>query len=113
MNTNAWLQDRRWRWRVVVLAILLIAIGALIWRGYDPLAAAGAASMIFVLAAHVIGLIIDERQPARPIADHPAVAAEQLGPAARPDRVSAARRQAPSAESSTHGKDLTTGEMTT
>jgi hypothetical protein len=61
MNHSPWLEDRRWRWRVIVLVIVLIVVGAFIGYGYDPLAAIGAAVVIFSFAAVIIGWIINER----------------------------------------------------
>jgi len=60
MPIPPWLQDRLWRWRVIVLLIALLVVGALIWRGYDPLAAAGGTLVIFLVISKAIDLIIKE-----------------------------------------------------
>ncbi|MFI7080945.1 hypothetical protein ACIBO1_26940 [Micromonospora sp. NPDC049903] len=66
MSHTPWLEDRRWRWRVVVLLLVLIVIGTLIWLGYEPLAAVGATAIVFVVAAHAAGWIINDRDSAPP-----------------------------------------------
>ncbi|GAA0923233.1 hypothetical protein [Virgisporangium aurantiacum] len=64
--TSSRLQARRWRWRVVVLIVVLTVVGALIWRGYDPLAAAGITLVIFLVAAHIVTWIIDDQPTSQP-----------------------------------------------
>jgi len=54
-------EDRRSRWRVIVLIIVLFVVFALIWLGEDTLSAVGAAFLIFLLAAHAIRWVIDGR----------------------------------------------------
>jgi hypothetical protein len=53
--------DPRSRWRVIVLLLVLLVVLALIWRGEDVLGAVGAAFFIFLLAAHVIRWVLDDR----------------------------------------------------
>lgn len=66
MSHTPWLEDRRWRWRVIVLILVLIVIGTLIWLGYEPLAAVGATVIIFVVASHAVGWIVNDRNTAPP-----------------------------------------------
>jgi hypothetical protein len=63
-----WLEDRRWRWRVITFILMLIVIAVLVWHGYDPLAAIFLAMVIFSAGGFAVDKVINSLDTPSPSA---------------------------------------------